>query len=106
MLDVPNISMPQPSNHLDALLQQGQKKAAGASPELKKAFEDFVGQTFFNQMLGSMRSTQEKPAYFHGGRTEEVFQGQLDQMMAENLSEKTAETFAAPMFDLYMLSRP
>ena len=47
--------------------------------ELKKAFTDFVGQTLFGSMLASMRKTVGKPAYMHGGRTEEVFQQQLDQ---------------------------
>lgn len=103
MIDVHNLSMPQ-ETRLNALLQKGMRDAK-ATPELKQAFEDFVGQTFYNQMLGSMRQTQEKPAYFHGGRAEEIFQSQLDQIMAEELSEKTAETFAGPMFDLYMLSR-
>jgi len=104
MIDVHSLSMPQQSNDLNALLQNG-TKSKGASPELKGAFQDFVGQTFFNQMLSSMRSTLDKPAYFDGGHAEEVFQGQLDQVMAEKLSERTAERFAEPMFDLFMLSR-
>jgi peptidoglycan hydrolase FlgJ len=78
MIDVQSLTMPQSTNHLDSLLRQ---------------------------MLSSMRSTQEKPAYFHGGHAEEVFQGQLDQVLGEKLSEKTAERFAGPMFDLFMLSR-
>jgi peptidoglycan hydrolase FlgJ len=105
MIDVQSLTMPQSTNHLDSLLRQGQSSSKAASPEMKKAFEDFVGQTFFSQMLSSMRSTQEKPAYFHGGHAEEVFQGQLDQVLGEKLSEKTAERFAGPMFDLFMLSR-
>ena len=74
--------------------------------ELKGAFGDFVGRTFFGQLIASMRKTVDKPAYFHGGRGEEVFQGQLDQMLADKLSDATKEQFAEPMFDLFMLGRP
>ena len=79
--------------------------ADDASPELREAFTQFVGETFYSQMLGAMRSTVQKPAYFHGGRGEEVFQGQLDQVLAEEMTEATAERFAGPMFDLFMLGR-
>ena len=64
--------------------------AADGDKELRKAFQDFVGQTFYGQMLGAMRKTVGKPAYLYGGRAEEVFQKQLDQVMAEKLSEATA----------------
>lgn len=81
--------------------------AKGAKPEeLKEAFGDFVGNTFYGQLIASMRKTVDKPAYFHGGRGEEVFQGQLDQMLAEKLSDATQEQFAGPMFELFMLGRP
>jgi len=73
--------------------------------ETKEAFTDFVGQTMFGQALASMRKTVEKPAYFHGGRAEEVFQGQLDQLLAEELTEASADSFAGPMFDLFMMHR-
>ena len=84
-----------------------QAAAKGEKPEeLKDAFGDFVGNTFYGQLIASTRKTVDKPAYFHGGRGEEVFQGQLDQMLAEKLSDATKEQFAGPMFDLFMLGRP
>ena len=80
--------------------------AKDAKPdELKDAFGDFVGNTFYGQLIASMRKTVDKPAYFHGGRGEEVFQGQLDQMLAEKLSDSTQEQFAGPMYELFMLKR-
>ena len=83
-----------------------QVDAKSAKPEeLKDAFGDFVGNTFYGQLIASMRKTVEKPAYFHGGRGEEVFQGQLDQMLAEKLSDATQEQYAGPMFELFMLKR-
>lgn len=68
--------------------------------DLQQAYRDFVGKTFYGQMLKAMRSTQEKPAYFHGGQTEEVFRSQLDQQLADHMTEATASTFADPMFRL------
>lgn len=85
---------------------QALSAADKASPELREAFTSFVGQTFYSQLLGSMRKTVDKPAYFHGGRAEEVFQGQLDQTLAEDMTKATADQFTGPLFDLFMLGRP
>jgi len=82
-----------------------QAQAKHSPEEVKKAFTNFVGQTMFGQALASMRKTVEKPAYFHGGRAEEVFQGQLDQMLSEKLTEASAESFAGPMYEMFMLQR-
>jgi peptidoglycan hydrolase FlgJ len=73
--------------------------------EVREAFDDFVGQTFYGQMLSSMRKTVGKPAYFHGGQAEEVFQSQLDQTLAETLADATADQFTGPMFELFNLPR-
>ena len=69
------------------------------SAELREKFTQFVGEAFFGQMIKAMRATVGKPAYFHGGRGEEVFQSQLDQKMAEHLTETSASRFAEPMFE-------
>jgi len=71
----------------------------------RETFRQFVGETVFGQMLASLRKTVDKAPYMHGGRAEEVFQGQLDQELAKNLAESSADRFADPMFDLFMLQR-
>ena len=73
--------------------------------DLRKAFQDFVGQTLFSQMISSMRSTQDGAAYFDGGRAEKIFQGQLDQILSEKLSEASASKISDPMFKLFQLRR-
>ena len=73
--------------------------------DLRKAFQDFVGQTLFSQMISSMRSTQDGAAYFDGGRAEKIFQGQLDQLLSEELSEASASKISDPMFKLFQLRR-
>src|SRR3954447_9110442 len=71
----------------------------GSSDEVRDKFTQFVGEAFFGQMTKAMRSTVGKPAYFYGGRAEEVFQGQLDQTMAQHLTKASASKFADPMFE-------
>ncbi len=63
---------------------------AGANPKLRKAFDNFVGETFYGQMLKSMRTSIGKPAYFNGGRAEEVFTQQLDQVLSQKLSQESS----------------
>ncbi len=72
---------------------------------LRRTFNSFVGQVFFGQLLKAMRKTVGKPAYLHGGRAEEIFQQQLDQILGEKLAETSGEKFSEPMFDLFKLSR-
>lgn len=79
-----------------------------ASPDdarLRETFNSFVGQVFFGQLLKAMRKTVGKPAYFHGGRAEEIFQQQLDQILGEKLAEVSGEKFSEPMFELFQLGR-
>lgn len=73
--------------------------------ELGDAFGSFVGQTLFGQMLKAMRKTQDEPAYFHGGRGEEIFREQLDQVLAEKMSDACSDRFSKPMFELFSLKR-
>jgi tRNA A37 threonylcarbamoyltransferase TsaD len=71
----------------------------------RRAFQDFVGQTFYGQMLKAMRKTVGKAAYFNGGQAEKIFQQQLDQVLAEKLSDATAERFSGPMYELFCANR-
>ncbi|MBM4005343.1 MAG: hypothetical protein FJ295_18965 [Planctomycetes bacterium] len=74
-------------------------------PQTRATFVEFAGNTFFGQLMSAMRKTVEKPAYFHGGHAESVFQSQLDQKLVESISEKTADSIAGPMYELFMLKR-
>ena len=89
-----------------AAMQAETTKTAQKATEAREVFDKFVGQTFYGQTLKALRSSQGKPAYFHGGRAEEIFQGQLDQMLAEKMSDASAKSFTGSMFDQFeMLSR-
>jgi hypothetical protein len=47
----------------------------------------------------------DEPAYFHGGKAEEVFQSQMDQILGEKLTAASAEQFTQPMWELMSLQR-
>lgn len=81
------------------------KPATGGSDELKQAFQDFVGKTFFSQMIASMRSTQQESAYFKGGQAEKIFQGQLDQILTDEITKASSSQIAEPMYRLFQLQR-
>jgi len=93
------------SSTLPAAPAQLAEGAAVGKSEVREAFDQFVGQTFFGQMLSTMRKTVGKPAYFHGGRAEEIFQSQLDQVLSEEMTNASADQFSGPMFELFMLGR-
>ncbi len=90
----------------NALTAAGQSSAdSEGSPELREAFQSFVGETLFGQMLKAARKTQNKPAYFHGGRAEEMFQQQLDQVLAEKFAKTDGASYSNAMFELFNLKR-
>ena len=93
------------SSDTQALAQPKRKLETVDETKLRETFNQFVGETFFTQLIKSMRSSLGKPAYFHGGRAEEVFQGQLDQMLSEQFAETSSDQLAAPMFELFQLQR-
>ena len=73
--------------------------------EFRRVFHQFVGTTLYGQMLKSMRATQEKNPYFHGGRAEEIFQSQLDEKLVDQLTEASSRTVSDPMFKLMTINR-
>ncbi len=81
------------------------RRSSHDTPELHKAFTDFVGQTFFGELVKQMRATVDKPAFFHGGMGEDIFQTQLDQIMVERMTDASAATFSDPMYQLLMAPR-
>jgi Rod binding domain-containing protein len=90
---------------LQSSAPQPPKTDGRSEVETREAFQDFVGQTFYGQMLKAMRKTVGKAAYFNGGRAEEVFQQQFDQVLAEKLSDASAKQFSGPMYELFSLNR-
>jgi hypothetical protein len=73
--------------------------------ELRRTFDQVVGELLFRQTLQAMRKTLGKPAYFHGGRAEEIFTERLDLELAQKLTEASAHQLTGPMYELFTLRR-
>jgi hypothetical protein len=67
--------------------------------ELKQLYQQSIGGTFFRQMMKALRATTGKAAYFNGGQAEKIFQGQLDELMIEKLSEASGGVFSDALFE-------
>ena len=70
--------------------------------KLKATFQDFTAGTFYKEMLKSLQKMHNKPAYIYGGRAEKIFQGQMDQEVAENLAHKQGGQFTGPLLQGFM----
>ncbi len=86
-------------------MQPGVIQRREDDPALRQAFNSFVGQAFFSQLLAALRKSVPGPTYFDGGRTEQVFRAQLDQVLAEKMAENSGDQLAGPMFELFTLGR-
>lgn len=95
----------EPASAQESFAADSANPTAGGSDELKQAFQDFVGKTFFSQMIASMRSTQQESAYFNGGQAEKIFQGQLDQILTDEITKASSSQIAEPMYRLFQLQR-
>ncbi|MGO8749548.1 MAG: rod-binding protein [Thermoguttaceae bacterium] len=80
-------------------------KTQANQEKLQSAFQSVVGETLYGQVLKSMRKTVGKSKYFNGGRGEEVFQQQLDQVLAQKMSQASGKRLSQPMLDLFTLNR-
>ena len=75
--------------------------AKTAGLEVREKFQDFVSGTFYKQMLKALRQGQKNSKYFHGGQAEEIFRGQMDQQVAEDMAHQHGAAFSGPLFAAY-----
>jgi Rod binding domain-containing protein len=68
---------------------------------VREKFQDFVAGTFYKEMLKSLRAAQKPPKYLNGGQAEKIFQGQMDQQIAEDLARQYGGHLAGPLFESY-----
>lgn len=65
--------------------------------ELRRAVGEFVGNTFYGTLIKQMQASSFKTKYMHGGRGEDVFQGQLGIELAQRLGRSTNNPVADRM---------
>lgn len=99
-----------PSAQPAALATDGTRQETSADQaapqQARELFQDFVGQTLYGQLLKTMWDSVPKSEYFHGGRAEEIFQSQLNQVISERMADASGDSFSDPLFDLMQLQRP
>jgi Rod binding domain-containing protein len=78
-----------------------EKTPAKGQLAVREKFQDFVAGTFYKEMLKSLRAAQRPSKYLNGGQAEKIFQGQMDQQIAEDLARQYGEHLATPLFDSY-----
>lgn len=59
--------------------------AAQREAMLRQTVNEVVGVTFFEPMLRAAHNSALKGKYGHGGRGEEIFQGQMDAHLAREM---------------------
>lgn len=77
------------------------KTPAKGQLAVRDKFQDFVAGTFYKEMLKALRAAQKPSKYLNGGQAEKIFQGQMDQEIAEDLARQYGGHFAAPLYESY-----
>jgi hypothetical protein len=77
----------------DAALIASKPEAAGPdrSAEVRKLVGQTVGNVFYGTLLRQMHASTIKGPYLHGGRGEEVFQGQLAVELGRRMGQAPGE---------------
>ena len=98
------------ANAADALGGDGSALASQLDPppseeaELREAFDDFVGQTLFGQLMAQMRKSIAENPYFGGGPGQAAFQSQLDQVLVEKVADASGGSVSAAMWKSFSRS--
>ncbi|UCG15727.1 MAG: hypothetical protein JSV19_10575 [Phycisphaerales bacterium] len=58
-----------------------------AERKVRETLDQAYGTVFYGTLLKQLRASSLKGEYMHGGRGEEVFQAQLDQVLVERISD-------------------
>ncbi len=100
---------PQAASWSRGLASDPAQSAAG-SPALPRETDEairehigeFVGNVFYGTLIREMQASKLKGEYFHGGRGEEVFQGQLGMEIAQRLGRAPGDPIAEHMYESFM----
>lgn len=60
-----------------------------------------MGSVFFGTLLKTMRNSTLQGAYGHGGRGEEVFAAQLDEIIAERMGTTSSLGLTTALYDRF-----
>lgn len=72
---------------------------SGDSSELRERLGEFVGNVFYGTLIRQMQSSKLKGPYLHGGRGEDVFQGQLGMELAKRLGRSSNDPVTNRLYE-------
>ena len=75
------------------------QKASVANPKLREQVGDFVGNIFYGTLLIQLQDSKFKSEYFHGGRGEEIFKGQLYQEYARRIGRSPNDPMSNRIYE-------
>lgn len=78
-----------------------QEATASARDQIRVVADQVVGQVFYGTLLRQLRSSSLAGKYGHGGRGEEVFQAQLDQVLATRAGQARSTELSEAMVSRY-----
>ena len=84
---------------LPGSLPRRQVEAPPKNKVLDEATRTLVGSVFYGTLMKTMRESEMKGKYGHGGRGEEAFGAQLDAMLAERAGKGTNGGLAAALYE-------
>jgi|GEM_PF-4456374 len=74
------------------------RSLAPRNKKLDEATRSLVGTVFYGTLLKTMRKSNLKGKFGHGGRGEEAFGAQLDAILAERAGKGTKNGLAAALY--------
>jgi hypothetical protein len=66
---------------------------------LRRRVGEFVGDIFYGTLIRQMYASKLKGTHFHGGRGEEVFQGQLGMELARRMGRAANDPIANRLYE-------
>jgi len=80
-------------------LSQESVNVARNLDRLREVTGQVVGSVFFGTLLKTMRESELKGAYGHGGRGEEIFSAQLHGILAERMGATMRTGLGSAVYD-------
>jgi len=82
-----------------ASVSTGSITGAQSARARRKAYGEVVGNVFYGTLLKQMNESKIKGNYFHGGRGEDAFRGQLALELGKRMGQSPTDPLVNRMFE-------
>ncbi|MEE9243806.1 MAG: hypothetical protein V3U55_07200 [Mycobacterium sp.] len=77
------------------------RDSSRSATQLRRTINEVIGSVFFGPLMRAMRNSAIKGTVGHGGRGEEIFRAQLDQILTERAGASTHYPLSDVLFDRF-----